>query len=100
ANLTLLWINVLFLMCVAILPFSTAVLGKYKHNQAAIVLYSANILLLGFVNAAHWAYVTHQRRLVSPDLPTEVVRLTMARILLAPAVALLCIAISFVNVAG
>src|SRR5262249_17986934 len=42
ADRTLLWINILFLMFVATLPFSTAVLGRYEGYQASIVLYSAN----------------------------------------------------------
>jgi uncharacterized membrane protein len=100
ANRTLLWINILFLMAIAILPFSTAVLGRYEHDQSAIVLYSMNLLLVGVVNAIHWAYVTHRRRLVAPDLSAEVVRMTMARILIAPSVAVLCIGISYFNVVG
>jgi uncharacterized membrane protein len=100
ANRTLLWLNILFLMAIATLPFSTAVLGRYEHYQSAIVLYSGNLLLVGLVNAIHWAYVTHRRRLVAPDLSAEVVRLTMARILIAPLVALLCIGISYFNVVG
>lgn len=99
ANRTLLWINIFFLMAVATLPFSTAVLGRYEHYQSALVLYSLNLLLVGSVNAVHWAYVTHNRRLVAPDLSAQVVRMTMVRIFLAPSVAVLCIAISFVNVA-
>jgi uncharacterized membrane protein len=100
ADRTLLWLNILFLMAVATLPFSTAVLGRYEHYQSAIVLYSVNLLLVGLVNAIHWAYVTHRRRLVAPDLSAEVVRLTMARILIAPLVAVLCIGISYFNVVG
>jgi len=98
ADRTLLWINIFFLMFVATLPFSTAVLGRYGKYQTAIVLYSANLLLVGMTNAIHWAYVTHRRRLVAPDLPGEVVRLTMVRILLAPVVAVFCIGISYFNV--
>src|SRR5229473_7758940 len=100
ADRTLLWINIFFLMAVATLPFSTAVLGRYEHYRAAIVLYSVNLLLVGLVNAIHWAYVTHGRRLVAPDLSSEIVRLTMIRILLAPVVAILCAVISFFDVAG
>src|SRR5213594_3215490 len=100
ADRTLLWINVFFLMAVATLPFSTAVLGRYERYQSAIVLYSVNLLLVGLVNAIHWAYVTHERRLVAPDLSAQVVRITMARILLAPSVAVLCIAISFFSVSA
>jgi uncharacterized membrane protein len=99
-NRTQLWINIFFLMAVATLPFSTAVLGRYEQQQPAIVLYSMNLLLVGSVNAVHWAYVTHRRRLVEPDLPPQVVRIMMARILLAPTVALACIGISFFNVSG
>jgi len=100
ADRTLLWINIFFLMAVATLPFSTAVLGRYEHYQSAIVLYSGNLLLVGLVNAIHWAYVTGRRRLVAPDLSSHTVRLTMVRILLAPIVAFLCVGISFINVAG
>jgi uncharacterized membrane protein len=100
ANRTLLWINIFFLMAVATLPFSTAVLGRYEQYQSAIILYSVNLLFVGVVNAIHWAYVTHRRRLVAPDLSPEVVRITMARILLAPSVAVLCIAISYFNVSA
>ncbi len=100
ADRTLLWINIFFLMAVATLPFSTAVLGRYEHYRAAIVLYSANLLLVGLVNAIHWAYVTYGRRLVAPELSTDVVRMTMIRILLAPIVAILCAVISFFDVAG
>jgi TMEM175 potassium channel family protein len=98
ADRTLLWIDIFFLMAVATLPFSTAVLGRYEHYRSAIVLYSLNLLLVGLVNAIQWAYVTHGRRLVAPDLSAEVVRITMARILLAPSVAVICIAISFFSV--
>ena len=95
---TLLWINIFFLMFVATLPFSTAVLGRYENQQPAIILYGGNLLLVGLANALHWAYVTHRRRLVAPDLPSQVVRLAMARILLAPAVAAVCIGVSYINV--
>src|SRR5262245_23680206 len=98
ADRTLLWINIVFLMFVAMLPFSTAVLGRYENHQPAIMLYSGNLLLVGLANALHWAYVTHRRRLVAPDLPKQVVRLGMARILLAPAVAAVCVGVSYIHV--
>jgi uncharacterized membrane protein len=95
---TLLWINIFFLMFVAIIPFSTAVLGRYGQYQASIALYSTNLTLVGLANAIQWAYATYGRRLVGPDLPDRVVHLTMARILLAPVVAVLCFGISYIKV--
>jgi hypothetical protein len=95
---TLLWINIFFLMFIATLPFSTAVLGRYGHYQPAVFLYSGNLLLVGWLNATHWAYVTRRRRLVAPDLPADFVRITMARILTTPVVALVSVAVSYINV--
>ena len=95
---TLLWINIFFLMFIATLPFSTAVLGRYGHYQPAVFLYSGNLLLVGWMNATHWAYITRRRRLVAPDLPADFVRITMARILTTPVVALVSVAVSYIDV--
>ena len=40
----LLWINNLFLMLVALVPFAASVLGSYPGARAAVVLYGANLI--------------------------------------------------------
>jgi len=45
----------------AMLPLSTAVLGRYKDYQAAIVLYSGNLLLVGSVNARRDVHAVRAR---------------------------------------
>src|SRR6266478_4749024 len=71
ADRTLLWINILFLMFVATLPFSTAVLGRYGKYQTAIVLYSANLLLVGMTNAIHWHTLPTGAGWSRPTCPTR-----------------------------
>jgi uncharacterized membrane protein len=39
---TLVWLNFLFLMAVAFLPFPTSLLGEYGREQVSVVIYAAN----------------------------------------------------------
>ena len=39
----LIWLNVLFLLCVAFLPVPTKVLGLYGDQQAAVVFYVGSL---------------------------------------------------------
>ncbi len=57
----LIWLNLLFLMCVAFLPFPTAVLGDHDDSQGAIVFYACAVGLTGAVLASIWQYL-HPRR--------------------------------------
>src|SRR5215469_15788500 len=43
ADRPLLWINILFLLWVALVPFSTALLSEYATTRIAIAIYGANL---------------------------------------------------------
>jgi uncharacterized membrane protein len=43
------WIMIIFLLSVGIIPFSTALLGKYPLEQPAIILYSSNFFLVALM---------------------------------------------------
>lgn len=51
------WINLLFLLCVTMLPFSTAFLGDYIDFKLAIFVYWLNIFLMGLMLFINWNYV-------------------------------------------
>jgi uncharacterized membrane protein len=53
ADRPLLWINVLFLLWVALVPFSTALLGEYAKTRIAIAVYGANLIAIGLSQALH-----------------------------------------------
>jgi uncharacterized membrane protein len=76
----LLWLNILFLLAVTFLPFSTAVLGNYYEARIAIVLYGMTVVVAGACLLAHWAYATRKRHLVSADLDESVVASIRKRI--------------------
>ncbi|MGA7470839.1 MAG: TMEM175 family protein, partial [Halobacteriota archaeon] len=55
-NTTLLWINILWLMSIALVPFSTAVIGRYGQFQLAELIFDLNMLIIGLLWYANWSY--------------------------------------------
>lgn len=84
ADRPLFWLNILFIACVAFLPFPTALLGQYGHARTAVVIYGLSLVVTGLVLDIVRAYATHGRRLVDPHLPEGVVRSGRRRNLRAP----------------
>ena len=99
-NRPLLWINILFLMCVAFIPFSAALLAAYPGQRIAVIIYGANLIVVGLVLYLHWWYATTNHRLVDADLDPHVVRLATTRILMAPVIYVVAIGLSFVPSVG
>lgn len=89
-----LWINVLFLMVIALTPFTTGVLGRYLDEQFSIILYGINIVLVGILSYFHWWYVNF-RRIVFKDATPVVISTIKKSILVAPIIASISILISF-----
>jgi uncharacterized membrane protein len=67
----LLWLNMLFLMCIAFLPFPTALVGSYPNERVAVLIYSVAIVCAILVKTCLWRYVAIWRRLVKPDLTAK-----------------------------
>jgi len=90
----LLWINLLFMLCVALIPFSSGLLGDYPGQQIAVVVYGVNLICVGCVLYGHWWYATTAQGLVDHDIDPRVVRLAKRRILIAPVAYALAIILS------
>ena len=91
----MLWINLLFLLWVALVPFSTALLSEYPTAQIATTVYGLNLIAIGLTLALHWWYATVERRHVDADIHPGLVRGALVRTLMAPAVYVVAIAVSF-----
>jgi uncharacterized membrane protein len=76
------WINILFLMSIVLIPFSTATLSRHLGDPGAVALYGANFFGGGLSLLFLWIYATRGRRLVDPDLPAARVKLGAQRIVL------------------
>ena len=67
-------LNTLLLMCVAFVPFPTAVLAEYGDMRIAVVLYASVLAATAFFLLLIWSYACRGRRLVSPHIDPKVVR--------------------------
>jgi uncharacterized membrane protein len=96
-NRAILWLNMIFLLCIGIIPFSTAVIGRYSGQQIAVIAYGANLTAAGITLNACWMYATHNRRLVAKDLDIRIIKLARKRIIVGPLICLTGILVSFLN---
>jgi uncharacterized membrane protein len=92
----LIWLNLLFLMCVAFLPFPTGVLGDHDNSQASIVFYAAAVGATGTVLALTWQYLVRAGYLNDRATP-HVVQYMTRRSLVTPISFLASIPLSFVS---
>jgi uncharacterized membrane protein len=95
---TLLWLNNLFLLFVAIMPLPTALIAEHGDDQVAVIAYAGTLVLAGVSLDLIWRYATHKNRLVSPGIDPGLVTFVHGRVLLAPAVYLLAIVVSFFSI--
>jgi uncharacterized membrane protein len=92
---TLVWLNLLFLMAIAFLPFPTSLLGEYGQEQVSVVIYAANAAVASLLLVAISWYATSGHRLVASDLDDEAERIQRVQGLAVPVVFVLSIGIAF-----
>lgn len=56
---TLIWLNLLYLMFVAFMPFPTSILAMYTSYQAAVLFYGAVLICIGILHFALLHYIYH-----------------------------------------
>ncbi len=71
---TLVWLNIVFLMFVSLIPFSTALVGKNGFITVTGVIYGINMLLLFDLGWAIFSFITGKRRLVGEDYSPNIVK--------------------------
>lgn len=93
----LLWLNTLFLLFVASMPFTTGLMAAYGDDQFAVIAYAGTLALAGLSLDLIWLYATRDRRLVDPGIDPDLVAFVHRRVLMAPAIYLLAIGVSFLS---
>jgi len=98
SNTTLLWINILWLMSIAIVPFSTSIIGKYGEFQLAQLIFDFNMLIIGLLWYANWYYAWKKGFVAEKVLPyaDHIRRSNLA----LPVLAIIAIMVSFISPAG
>jgi uncharacterized membrane protein len=71
---TLVWLNIVFLMFAALIPFSTGLFAEHGTTTATAVVYGVNAITVFGAGWAIFSYATAGRRLVDADLDPDIVR--------------------------
>jgi uncharacterized membrane protein len=96
----LIWLNSIFLMFVAFVPFPTSLLSEYGGHQLPVAIYAATLAIGRLLLTLIYWYASSGHRLVDPELDPQVVRFFLLRGLTIPVIFLLTIGISFFSVSA
>lgn len=91
----LIYLNLLFLMCVAFLPFSASLVGEYGSQPVAFEIYTSNVAATGLFLGGTWWHATRDGRLTGGDLDPGLIRRLMTEQLSLPVIALIFVPITF-----
>jgi len=67
------WLNILFLLFVALVPFTTSLLGEYLLEKTPTVIYGIQLLVIFFMGFSLWTYGTN-RQLSDNEIEIEYIK--------------------------
>jgi len=95
-NAGLLWLNLIFLMFIVLIPFSTNVLSNFQ-GTTSVILYAANMACAGFMATGLWIYAVRSK-LVDAQVGSAQARRGIIMNLVAPVIFTLSIGLAFISV--
>ena len=94
----LLWVNIVSLMFVALVPFSTSLAGDYPDDPLASAVLEANLLVIGLLFYWQWAYACKGYRLVEEKLSLRTIEQGKKTSFIIPALSVVALVLAFMNV--
>ena len=91
------WINIMFLMVIAFVPFSAAVLGGHERDRVASVIYGANMAAGWALLLANWWYAARHRSITGVQSDPRLARTTLRLLWVGPLLYSAGIALSLVS---
>ena len=98
ADRRLSWLNGLFLMVVAFLPFSTGLFDRYPTESLTIVIYAGSLALVRLMLTAIWWYASADPALLREGVTPREIRLHRLNGLLVSFVFALSIGVAYFSV--
>ncbi len=90
------WIHLTFLLAVALLPFSTALLADFITYRLALMVYWLDLLLLGVMLFSSWRYADHAG-LMKDEATPEVRSATARRMIIYQALYAFGVSLCIIN---
>jgi uncharacterized membrane protein len=71
---TLAWLNILFLVFVSLIPFTTSLMGRYFLQKTPTIIYGFQLLIMFFMGFSLWSYATGKKNLVDSGVDISVIK--------------------------
>ena len=71
---TLAWLNILFLVFVSLIPFTTSLMGRYFLQKTSTIVYGFQLLIMFFLGFSLWSYATGKKNLVDSSVEVTVIK--------------------------
>lgn len=91
------WMNILTLMFVVFIPFSTSLISEYPDKTSGEFFFALNIFLISALSQLGWIYANRERRLVAKDMKEEHIRISVRAGWISPAISGLSMAVAFIQ---
>lgn len=88
------WINIVILMFVTLVPFTTDLVIDFRGQTVAELIFGVNLFLLGFCFTLNWVYATAGHRLVDSGLSRAAIMVGLRRNAVVPVVAVMAMVTS------
>lgn len=98
ANVTLVWLNLLFLLFISLTAYFTGLLTTYGGHKIVVITFAGVMAATGIMLCIIWWHAAHNRHLVDKDIHPDLVKYFLLRSLASPVIFLISIGISFVNI--
>ncbi|MDD3985592.1 MAG: TMEM175 family protein [Methanobacterium sp.] len=95
-NQTLLWINIIWLSLIALIPFSTNLVGCYGYLKVPIIFFDLNLFFIGVLFSLNW-YYANKKNLLDKNANKKMVKSRNKTGLALPSLALVAIALTFIS---
>jgi uncharacterized membrane protein len=89
--------NLVLLMCIAILPFPTYLLEADAYRPIAAAIYAGVLSLINLLYLLMWWYASSRHRLIAPNLEQDVISNELVRRLLQLSVFVISIGVALLN---
>jgi uncharacterized membrane protein len=91
---TMLWLNILSLMFITMVPFSSAFADTYFNQQVAGIFFAVNLLVIGFLIRAQWEHAIQKNLIINADLDPCEIRFERQKNLIIPGLGVVAIVLS------
>lgn len=83
-DINLLWINILWLLFIALVPFSSSLIGENGHTTAGAFIFHSNLLLVGLISWLSWYYALKKKTLLDASTTNEEIKFNLYLVLILP----------------